>query len=202
LTSAGAEEAGRHDFDFWIGRWQQRNRRLRERLAGCEEWDEFDSTSVAWPTLDGLGNVDEFRTDYAGGYVGMSIRLFDPATRTWSIYWADSRFPVHWNDRWSVRSPAVSASSNATTRSTAYRLSCASPGRRRPRRRCGGSKHSRPAESPGRRITSPSQLASRQRRKAGGSWRRVTGGCEVDRGSLQTGTGELTVGAGAWTAAY
>jgi hypothetical protein len=93
LTSAGAEEAGRHDFDFWIGRWQQRNRRLRERLAGCEEWDEFDSTSVAWPTLDGLGNVDEFRTDYAGGYVGMSIRLFDPATRTWSIYWADSRFP-------------------------------------------------------------------------------------------------------------
>jgi hypothetical protein len=88
---AGA--SSRHDFDFWMGRWEQRNRRLRERLAGCDEWDEFDSKSVAWPTLDGLGNVDEFRTDYGGGYVGMSIRLFDPATRMWSIYWADSRSP-------------------------------------------------------------------------------------------------------------
>ena len=83
----------RSDFDFWIGRWQQRNRRLRERLAGCDKWDEFDSTSVAWSMLDGLANVDEFRTDYGGGYVGMSVRLFDPSTHTWSIYWADSRFP-------------------------------------------------------------------------------------------------------------
>src|SRR5919197_4759526 len=86
-------ESTRRDFDFWIGRWQQRNRRLRERLAGCDEWDEFDSMSVAWSMLDGLANVDEFRTDYGGGYIGMSGRLFDPATHTWSIYWADSRSP-------------------------------------------------------------------------------------------------------------
>jgi hypothetical protein len=83
----------RHDFDFWIGRWRQRNWRLRERLAGCEDWDEYDSTSVAWSMLDGLGNVDEFRTDWGGGYVGMSVRLFDSESASWSIYWADSRFP-------------------------------------------------------------------------------------------------------------
>ncbi len=81
------------DFDFWMGSWTVRGRRLRERLAGCEEWEEIEATSVAWPLLDGLGNVDEFRTDSGGGYSGMSLRLFDPATRTWSIYWADSRFP-------------------------------------------------------------------------------------------------------------
>jgi hypothetical protein len=81
----------RHDFDFWIGTWQQHHRRLRERLAGCEEWDEFESTSVAWPILDGLGNVDELRTDWGGGLVGASIRFFDAATRTWSIYWVDTR---------------------------------------------------------------------------------------------------------------
>jgi hypothetical protein len=57
-------------------------------IAACAS----DSTSVAWSMLDGLGNVDEFRTDYGGGYVGMSIRLFDAATCTWAIYWADSRF--------------------------------------------------------------------------------------------------------------
>ena len=79
------------DFDFWMGRWHIRNRVLRERLADCDEWDEFDATSVAWPILDGLGNQDEFRTDHCGGFVGMSFRFFDPYTRQWSIYWADSR---------------------------------------------------------------------------------------------------------------
>ena len=35
--------------------------------------------------------MDEFRTDYQGGLVGLSLRFFDPATRLWSIYWTDTR---------------------------------------------------------------------------------------------------------------
>jgi hypothetical protein len=66
---------------------------LRERLAGSDEWDEFDATSVARVLLDGLGNEDEFRTDYGGGFIGMSFRFFSPETKQWSIYWADSRRP-------------------------------------------------------------------------------------------------------------
>ena len=87
------ERSSVRDFDFWMGRWTVRGRRLRKRLAGCEDWDELEGTAAAWPLLDGLGNVDEFRTGFDGGFVGMSLRLFDPGTRTWSIYWADSRFP-------------------------------------------------------------------------------------------------------------
>ncbi len=79
------------DFDFWIGRWHGRNWRLRERLAGCDEWDEFESISVARRLPGGMGNQDEFRTDFAGGYVGMSFRFFDSETQQWSIYWVDSR---------------------------------------------------------------------------------------------------------------
>jgi hypothetical protein len=82
---------GSHDFDFWFGRWHVRNRRLRERLAGCGEWVEFDATSTARPLLDGIGNEDEFRTDHDGGFIGMSFRFYDEATGRWSIYWADSR---------------------------------------------------------------------------------------------------------------
>ena len=37
------------DFDFWMGSWNVRNRLLRERLRGCDEWDEFASTVVACP---------------------------------------------------------------------------------------------------------------------------------------------------------
>ena len=59
--------------------------------AGSDEWDEFEATVVARPLLDGLGNEDEFRTDFDGGFIGMSFRFFDPDTQLWSIYWADTR---------------------------------------------------------------------------------------------------------------
>jgi hypothetical protein len=84
-------DAGARDFDFWIGRWNVHNRRLRARLAGSDEWEEFEAMVAARPLLDGMGNEDEFRTDYDGGFIGMSFRFFDPDKRRWSIYWADSR---------------------------------------------------------------------------------------------------------------
>ena len=69
------------DFDFLMGSWHVRNLRLRERLAGSNDWEEFEATSVARPLLDGLGNEDEFRTDHDGGFIGMSFRFFDAGSR-------------------------------------------------------------------------------------------------------------------------
>jgi hypothetical protein len=82
---------GARDFDFWMGRWRIRNRRLRERLKGSTEWDDFDATGVTRPLLGGLGNEDEFRTDHWPGFIGMTFRFFNPETRQWAIYWADNR---------------------------------------------------------------------------------------------------------------
>ena len=90
-TATAGTSAG--DFDFWLGHWQIHNRRLRERLIGSDEWDEFEATGFARRLLDGVGNEDVFRTDHDGGFVGMSFRFFDPRSRRWSIYWADSRRP-------------------------------------------------------------------------------------------------------------
>ena len=93
MTDVLQSEATATDFDFWFGSWDVRNRWLRRRLAGSDDWEEFDATVVARPLLDGVGNEDEFRTDHAGGFIGMSFRFFDPERRRWSIYWADSRRP-------------------------------------------------------------------------------------------------------------
>jgi hypothetical protein len=93
MTSVLLSEATARDFDFLIGSWNVRNRRLRRRLVESEEWEEFDATVVARRLLNGLGNEDEFRTAYDGGFVGMSFRFFDPERRRWSIYWADTRRP-------------------------------------------------------------------------------------------------------------
>ena len=87
------DDDGRHDFDFWMGAWKVRNRCLRERLKGSTDWVEFEAAVTARPLPGVLGNEDEFRTDYDGGFVGMSFRFFDPERKTWSIYWADSRRP-------------------------------------------------------------------------------------------------------------
>jgi hypothetical protein len=82
---------GARDFDFWMGSWKVRNRRLRERLKGSTEWDEFEAACDARPLLGGLGNEDEFRTDFWPGFIGMTLRFFNPQTRQWAIYWVDSR---------------------------------------------------------------------------------------------------------------
>ncbi len=82
---------GRHDFDFFHGQWSIRNERLKERLARCQEWEEFEARGGCRPLLGGLGNIDDFLTVDRGGYQGMTLRLFQPATKEWSIYWASNR---------------------------------------------------------------------------------------------------------------
>ena len=54
-------ETTARDFDFLLGRWHVANRRLRRRLAGSDDWEEFAATAVAQPILDGFGNQDVFR---------------------------------------------------------------------------------------------------------------------------------------------
>ena len=82
------------DFDFLIGRWEVAHRRLKSRLAGCTEWETFSGLSVARKTLGGFGNVDDNIINAPSGtYRAVSIRSFDPAAGTWSIWWLDGRRP-------------------------------------------------------------------------------------------------------------
>jgi hypothetical protein len=82
---------GRHDFDFYMGSWRIQNRRLKERLKGCTEWEEFEGRSDCHPILGGVGNFDEVSfTRETGVSQGMTLRLFNPKSKQWHIYWADS----------------------------------------------------------------------------------------------------------------
>jgi hypothetical protein len=85
---------GLSDFDFLVGDWTVRHRRLKERLAGCTEWEEFRGTCSLRPLLDGQANVDDNVLEMPSGtYRAASIRAYDPATKQWSIWWLDSRRP-------------------------------------------------------------------------------------------------------------
>jgi hypothetical protein len=81
--------SSQHDFDFLVGEWKLRNRKLKSRLTHSTEWTSFESRVEMHQILDGRGNIDKY-TDQASGkpYEGVALRLFNPATRLWSIYWA------------------------------------------------------------------------------------------------------------------
>ena len=82
------------DFDFILGRWQVRHRRLLKRLAGCTEWQYFPGTSVVQPILGGQGTFDDNVIELpAGTYRAATLRSYDPAARLWSIWWLDPRYP-------------------------------------------------------------------------------------------------------------
>ena len=57
------EQDGRGDFDFIVGRWNVHHRRLRERLKGCADWDEFDGTTEDRSIV---GRIGQHRRGLAG----------------------------------------------------------------------------------------------------------------------------------------
>jgi hypothetical protein len=88
-------EGGRHDFDFFHGRWRASHRRLRNRLVGDTVWEEFAGTCDTRPLIGGLGNVDDNLLELpAGTYRAATLRLFNPGTGLWSIWWIDARNPA------------------------------------------------------------------------------------------------------------
>lgn len=87
-------ENGLHDFDFLAGSWTVAHRKLKKRLAGCTDWAEFTGTSTGQPIMGGVGNMDDnVMDDPTGRYRAVSLRHFDAATGTWSIWWFDERYP-------------------------------------------------------------------------------------------------------------
>jgi len=90
-VSEPAGRDGQHDFDFFIGTWKQHNRRLKNPLTGSTTWSEFDSQTTCRPVWGGKANMDEFESDNPAGRIqGLTLRLYDPKARQWSIYWANS----------------------------------------------------------------------------------------------------------------
>lgn len=85
------------NFDFLIGKWNVLNKRLKERLNNCEDWIEFPAEMETKPFLNGLGLMDEMKSSHFGDdFIGFSIRMINPKTNIWTIYWADTSNPENY----------------------------------------------------------------------------------------------------------
>ncbi len=88
-----------NDFDFLVGKWKMYHRRLNKRLEDCKDWTEFESTDSNYKILSGTADMDIYSTTQMPGlegklFEGVTLRLFDPKTRLWSLYWVASNVGV------------------------------------------------------------------------------------------------------------
>jgi len=96
--SAAAESAppsaprdGQHDFDSHIGTWHTKLRRLKQPLSGSSTWLEYEGTSVVRKVWDGRANLVELTADGPAGHIeALSLRLYNPTSRQWSLNFANS----------------------------------------------------------------------------------------------------------------
>ena len=84
---------GQHDFDYAVGTWKIHLKRLKKRLVGSNEWIELDGTVSCRKILDGKAEVEEMNVEAADKSIhiqGLAVRLYNPKSHQWSIYWADA----------------------------------------------------------------------------------------------------------------
>lgn len=82
---------GRDDFDFLHGDWDIVNKVRSKWLCGNDEWYEYPASLSVRSILGGLGNVDDFKAKPKDKeLLATTLRLFNPETELWSIYWVDT----------------------------------------------------------------------------------------------------------------
>lgn len=88
--SAQTQRDGQHDFDFEIGNWKTQLRRLQRPLSGSTTWLEYEGTTIVRKVWDGRANLVELNVSGPGGKLeGLSLRLYNPKSRQWSLNFAN-----------------------------------------------------------------------------------------------------------------
>jgi hypothetical protein len=88
----GSQVAGQHDFDPLIGAWKYRLKRLQHPLTGSTTWIDLEGTGECLKVWDGRADLDTIEVDGPTGHIeGLTLRLFNPQTHQWSLYWANSK---------------------------------------------------------------------------------------------------------------
>lgn len=76
-----------------VGTWKATLKRLEKPLTGSTTWVEFEGTQTTRLIWGGRGVMDEFsvRDPKTNAPVeGLTVRLYNPKSRQWSIYWANA----------------------------------------------------------------------------------------------------------------
>jgi len=85
-----AQRDGQHDFDWEIGTWKTQLKRLQRPLTGSTTWVDYEGKSVVTRVLDGRANLVELKVSGPAGRIeGLSLRLYNPEARQWTLNFAN-----------------------------------------------------------------------------------------------------------------
>ncbi|HUR97361.1 MAG TPA: hypothetical protein VMZ26_04755 [Pyrinomonadaceae bacterium] len=89
--STSSPRDGVHDFDFEIGTWKTKLKRLSKPLTGSTTWIEYEGTTTVRKVWDGKANLVELDVSGASGRIeALSLRLYNPESRQWSLNFSNS----------------------------------------------------------------------------------------------------------------
>ncbi len=89
---ASTERDGQHDFDFEIGTWKTHVKRLLHPMTDSKNWGEYDGTSVVRKVWNGRASIlERFLDGSAGHFEGLNLRLYNPQSHQWSLYFGTSK---------------------------------------------------------------------------------------------------------------
>jgi len=84
-----AAKSSERDFDFFYGSWKVSGKKLKTRLHHSNEWVSFTARLNCSEMIGGYANIEPFSTQSNGkDFKAFTLRLFDSATKLWSIYYA------------------------------------------------------------------------------------------------------------------
>ena len=88
---AGNDPDGHGAFAFAEGKWKEHSSRLLRPLTGSKTWLRMDGVSVDSKIWNGRANIVELESDAPNGHLELlSLRLYNPQTRQWNLYFATS----------------------------------------------------------------------------------------------------------------
>jgi hypothetical protein len=91
-AQTAAERDGQRDFDFDIGTWKTQLSRRVKPLTGSNTWVKYEGTTVVRKVWNGRANLAELEADGPEGHIQvLSLRLYNPVARQWSLNSANSR---------------------------------------------------------------------------------------------------------------
>jgi len=87
-ADSAADPNGWGAYDFLIGDWKARLRKLEKPLTGSKVWLEYEGTSKTRKLANGRGNFEDFDVSTKDGkrIDGQTLRLYNPDSGEWSIY--------------------------------------------------------------------------------------------------------------------